>query len=229
MLPPDGRPAIRLCLGTWFLLNLIASFSGLKSRVASEQGQHQFNLITLRGGLPRGPWLPKARAGPPARVGPSGAGGTGRGSGLRPRLARCPRRSRRDWAPTWALAVSAPGALFIRREAEAGWPSDWGQLVKGLLSVAAAWDLHRPARGGGNQMLVAHLRPRAGLWAGTAAVGALPPSAPRGPAAPGPPGGFQSTPHPAVASAEGDRTPFGSLPRSRAAVDAPAPLAPSRL
>lgn len=40
--------AIYLCSGTWFLLNLIASFSGLKSRVASKQGQHQFNLITLR-------------------------------------------------------------------------------------------------------------------------------------------------------------------------------------
>lgn len=49
---PDGAPALYLCLGTWFLLNLIASFSGLKSRVASKQGQHQFNLITLHRGLP---------------------------------------------------------------------------------------------------------------------------------------------------------------------------------
>lgn len=48
-----AAPAVYLCLGTWFLLNLIASFSGLKSRVASKQGQHQFNLITLHGGLPR--------------------------------------------------------------------------------------------------------------------------------------------------------------------------------
>lgn len=39
--------AIYLGLGTWFLLNLIASSSGLKSRVASKQGQHQFDLITL--------------------------------------------------------------------------------------------------------------------------------------------------------------------------------------
>ena len=44
--------AVYLCLGTWFLLNLIASFSGLKSRVASKQGQHQFNLITLHCSLP---------------------------------------------------------------------------------------------------------------------------------------------------------------------------------
>ena len=75
MLPPDGRLAIRLCLGTWFLLNLIASFSGLKSRVASKQGQHQFNLITLRCGLPSRPVATEGPHGAPARDEPSSPGG----------------------------------------------------------------------------------------------------------------------------------------------------------
>lgn len=66
--------AIYLCLGTWFLLNLIASFSALKSREASKQGQHPFNLITLHCSLRVDPWLPRALTGPPIRTSPATLG-----------------------------------------------------------------------------------------------------------------------------------------------------------
>lgn len=78
---PDGCPAVDLCLGTWFLLNLIASFSGLKSRVASKPGQQQFNLIARR-------WPSEGTVATGAHPGPApprlpGPGGHGPGSGLR--------------------------------------------------------------------------------------------------------------------------------------------------
>lgn len=80
---PDGCPAVYLCLGTWFLLNLIASFSGLKSRVASKQGQRQFNLIarrwpsegTVATGAHPGPAPPRTR--PRPREGRSRGQGSG--------------------------------------------------------------------------------------------------------------------------------------------------------
>lgn len=91
---PDGAPALYLCLGTWFLLNLIASFSGLKSRVASKQGQHQFNLITLHRGLPSRNVATGGSHPAPNRDEPSGLGRARTPTSLTPiRPCRAPTRT----------------------------------------------------------------------------------------------------------------------------------------
>lgn len=96
--------AIYLCLGTWFLLNLIASFSGLKSRVASKQGQHQFNLITPHCSLQAELWLPGPHARLPAQDGPSRLGGLERcESRAEAGTGGCPGR-RAHCCPLWLTA-----------------------------------------------------------------------------------------------------------------------------
>lgn len=96
--------AMYLCSGTWFLLNLIASFSGLKSRVASKQGQHQFNLITLHCSLQSQNVATGVSLRPQIQDEPGGPGTMGRGVSL-------PGRER-VWDPSPKLADLLPSPVL---------------------------------------------------------------------------------------------------------------------
>lgn len=171
-----AAPAVHLCLGTWFLLNLIASSSGLKSRVASKQGQHRFDLITPHCGLPRPVATASSRAGdrpsrpgegrrPRGRLGPPPAPSPG------PRGSAGKRRGPRSSARCHIWAALAPRL---------------GQCVRGCLSRGireARRAQPRAAAALGSEAERGHVcRPMGQLREGTEATRSVPAS--QGPRAP---------------------------------------------
>lgn len=171
-----AAPAVHLCLGTWFLLNLIASSSGLKSRVASKQGQHRFDLITPHCGLPRPVATAGSRAGdrpsrpgegrrPRGRLGPLPAPSPG------PRGSAGKRRGPRSSARCRVWAALAPRL---------------GQCVRGCLSRGtreARRAQPRAAAALGSEAERGHVcRPMGQLQEGTEATRSVPAS--QGPRAP---------------------------------------------